>query len=56
MIGGFSSVGRASASQAEGHGFKPRNPLHKILVYKNLFKENLNGNSQVFQENRKSCW
>src|SRR5947207_12434980 len=26
---GRSSVGRASASQAEGHGFEPRRPLHR---------------------------
>ena len=28
MLRGFSSSGRASASQAEGGEFEPRNPLH----------------------------
>ena len=29
---GDSSVGRASASQAEGRGFKPRSPLENVIV------------------------
>ena len=30
---GFSSVGRAEASQASGRGFEPRNPLKFIFHY-----------------------
>lgn len=32
---GNSSVGRASASQAEGGGFEPRFPLHQVIPLRN---------------------
>lgn len=45
---GSSSVGRASASQAEGHGFESRLPLSVLgnsyfLVFFSLFHSNLLG-------------
>ena len=36
MLRGFSSSGRASASQAEGGEFEPRNPLHSKTPAKRL--------------------
>ncbi len=41
-LSGFSSVGRASASQAEGGGFETRNPLQYIfliVILRRLFED-----------------
>ena len=39
LFSGFSSVGRALASQAEGRGFESRNPLHKIEKNQEIVKK-----------------
>ena len=45
ILSGRSSVGRASASQAEGRGFEPRRPLQ--LCRRSSMVEQLNRNQQV---------
>ncbi len=44
---GSSSVGRASASQAEGRGFEPRLPLHPYVGGSTTARDALHLHAQV---------
>ena len=48
IAGGNSSVGRASASQAEGRGFEPRFPLQVPIFFKIVARSRGGGREPVF--------